>query len=110
MKMTRQRYVGSHQSSCAAVVCTDCFFRSLSDQLKNHEHDYDEYRQTVMAYVAEHEEEFAPFMSFGESEEEEVWLAEKATRNTDTRHAHSQARAHRHAHKGSHDSLTHGFA
>jgi hypothetical protein len=49
----------------------NCFFRSLCDQLDNHEHDHEKYRQTVMDYVEAHEDEFSPFMSFGESEEEE---------------------------------------
>ena len=49
----------------------NCFFRSLCDQLENHEHDHEKYRLRVMEYVEAHEEEFGPFMSFGESEEEE---------------------------------------
>ena len=49
----------------------NCFFRSLSDQLLNHEHDYEDYRQQVCDHIEAHEDDFAPFMSFGESEEEE---------------------------------------
>ena len=49
----------------------NCFFRSIADQLNGREHGYDDYRQKVMDYVESHEDDFAPFMSFGESEEEE---------------------------------------
>ena len=43
----------------------------MCDQIDNHEHDHDKYRQSVMEHVERHPDEFAPFMSFGESEEEE---------------------------------------
>ena len=49
----------------------NCFFRSLADQLDGREHGHDAYRQRVMDYVEKHEDDFVPFMSFGESEEEE---------------------------------------
>ena len=49
----------------------NCFFRSLCDQCESHEHDHEKYRSRVMEHVEKHEDEFAPFMSFGESEEEE---------------------------------------
>ena len=49
----------------------NCFFRSLCDQVEGHEHDHEKYRVRVMEHVEAHEDEFAPFMSFGESEEEE---------------------------------------
>ena len=49
----------------------NCFFRSLCDQLEGHEHEHEKYRERVMAYVENHEEEFAPFLSFGEGDEEE---------------------------------------
>ena len=50
----------------------NCFFRSLADQLDGREHNFDDYRQKVMGYVEEHEEEFSPFMSFGEDADRKV--------------------------------------
>ena len=47
----------------------NCFFRSLSDQIENHEHNYQEYRERICDHLDAHEDEFSPFMSFGESEE-----------------------------------------
>ena len=49
----------------------NCFFRSLCDQLEGHEHEHEGYRSRVMEYVAKHEDEFSPFLSFGEGDEEE---------------------------------------
>lgn len=49
----------------------NCFFRSLSDQCEGNDRAHDTYRQRVVDYVEAHEDEFSPFMSFGESEEEE---------------------------------------
>ena len=49
----------------------NCFFRSIADQLDGDENGHDKYRQRVMDYVESHEDDFSPFMSFGESEEEE---------------------------------------
>jgi len=49
----------------------NCFFRSLADQLENNEHNYALYRQHICEHLRTHEHEFSPFMSFGESEEEE---------------------------------------
>ncbi len=49
----------------------NCFFRSLSDQLEGHEHNYEHYRQTIVDHIEEHEDDFAPFFTWGESEEGE---------------------------------------
>ena len=49
----------------------NCFFRSISDQLDGDEDGHEKFRQKVMDYVESHEDDFSPFMSFGESEEEE---------------------------------------
>jgi hypothetical protein len=49
----------------------NCFFRSLADQIEDCEHNHAEYRATVMDYVESHKEDFEPFFSFGEGEDEE---------------------------------------
>ena len=49
----------------------NCFFRSLADQIEDCEHNHAEYRVKVMDYVERHKEDFEPFFSFGEGEDEE---------------------------------------
>lgn len=49
----------------------NCFFRSLADQLENQQHAHDKYRQHVVAYMEAHEDDFAPFLTFGEGDEED---------------------------------------
>ena len=49
----------------------NCFFRSLADQIEDCEHNHAEYRAQVMDYVERHREDFEPFFSFGEGEDEE---------------------------------------
>ena len=49
----------------------NCFFRSLADQIEDCEHNHAEYRAKVMDYVERHREDFEPFFSFGEGEDEE---------------------------------------
>ena len=49
----------------------NCFFRSVADQLDNNEHNYECYRSRICEHLKAHEDDFSPFMSFGESEEEE---------------------------------------
>ena len=49
----------------------NCFFRSLSDQLENDEHNHQEYREKVVDFVAKNQSDFEPFFSFGEGDDEE---------------------------------------
>lgn len=49
----------------------NCFFRSLADQIEDCEHNHAEYRVKVMDYVERHQEDFEPFFSFGEGEDED---------------------------------------
>ena len=49
----------------------NCFFRSLADQLEEQEHNYDEYRQKVMSYMEAHPDNYCPFLTFGEGDEED---------------------------------------
>ena len=49
----------------------NCFFRSLSDQIEDCEHNHAEYRDKVVDYVERHQEDFEPFFSFGEGEDED---------------------------------------
>lgn len=49
----------------------NCFFRSLSDQLENNEHNHQEYRDKVIDFVEKNAPDFEPFFSFGEGDDEE---------------------------------------
>ena len=49
----------------------NCFFRSLADQLENNQNAFEDFRQRICEHLESHEDDFSPFMSFGESEEEE---------------------------------------
>ncbi|KAL1511083.1 hypothetical protein AB1Y20_005906 [Prymnesium parvum] len=49
----------------------NCFFRSLADQLDSQQQRYDDYRQRVVAYMEAHEDDYAPFLTFGEGDEED---------------------------------------
>jgi hypothetical protein len=82
-KQPRKHLDRSQLASFAAVLRGDgyslveverdgnCFFRSLADQLQANEHGHEAFRKAVCDHLEAHEDEFSPFMSFGESEEEE---------------------------------------
>lgn len=49
----------------------NCFFRSIADQLEGQQHEYDKYRQEVISYMEANEEDYCPFLTFGEGDEED---------------------------------------
>ena len=49
----------------------NCFYRSLSDQLDHTEVHHMAYRQRVVAYMKEHADDYVPFLTFGEGDEED---------------------------------------
>ena len=49
----------------------NCFLRSLADQLEEQQHNYDGYRQKVMSYMEAHPDDYCPFLTFGEGDEED---------------------------------------
>lgn len=68
-------FVGALRASGLALVETardgNCFFRALADQMGEHEGEHDTFRQRVVDYMEAHLDAFAPFLTFGEGDEEE---------------------------------------
>eukprot|EP00966_Prymnesium_polylepis_P126763 2931529-Prymnesium_polylepis.1 len=65
----------------------NCFFRSLADQLEGQQHNYDEYRQQVIAHMEANADNYTPFLTFGEGDEEDDKDFEEARRRRPPRSA-----------------------
>ncbi len=58
----------------------NCLFRSVSEQMEGNENKYKEYREKCVNYIAEHKDEFAPFIVDDETIDEYI---ERMSKNTE---------------------------
>jgi len=49
----------------------NCFYRSIADQFGDDQSEHDSFRQRIVTYMEEHADDYTPFLTFGEGDEEE---------------------------------------
>ena len=60
----------SHVNSLPFILCSNCLFRALADQLDGIDDGHLRYRRTIVKYLADHRKEFEPFVEDNRSFDE----------------------------------------